>query len=105
MATFDGYEYRGSLIKMGHHCHFIGLTQAVRSAIGKNPGDMVHVVIRQDTEARKIEVPEEFKTLLDQNPEAQKFFEKLSFTNQKEYVQWITGAKKTETRDRRLPSL
>lgn len=102
VATFDGYEYRGSLVKMGHPCHFIGLTQKVRAAIGKNPGDIVHVVIKQDIEPRTIEVPEDFQLLLNQNPEAREFFEKLSFTNRKEYVQWIISAKKTETRERRL---
>lgn len=102
IATFDGYEYRGSLAKMGHHCHILGLTQKVRAAIGKNPGDTVHVVIKQDIEPRTVEVPEDFKTLLDQNPEAKVFFEKLSFTNRKEYVQWITSGKKKETRERRL---
>jgi hypothetical protein len=28
-AHFDGYEYRGSLVKMGHTCHLIGLNQKV----------------------------------------------------------------------------
>jgi len=32
----------------------------------------------------------------------QEFFSSLSFTNQKEYVTWIEGAKKEETRKRRL---
>ncbi len=35
-AYFDGYEYRGSLAKMGHKCHFIGLNQKVRNAIGRS---------------------------------------------------------------------
>lgn len=87
---------------MGHHCHFIGLTQKVRSAIGKNPGDNVHVVIKQDVEPRTVEVPEDFKIFLDENPVVKELFEKLSFTNRKEYVQWIIGAKKQETRERRL---
>ncbi|GAB6172340.1 hypothetical protein JCM15765_18180 [Paradesulfitobacterium aromaticivorans] len=102
IATFDGYEYRGSLARMGHHCHLIGLTKKVRAEIGKNPGEGVHVVIKQDVEPRTVELPEDFEKLLNQNPEAKMFFDKLSFTNRKEYVQWITTAKKVETRDRRL---
>jgi uncharacterized protein YdeI (YjbR/CyaY-like superfamily) len=30
------------------------------------------------------------------------FFEQLSFTNKREYVEWITSAKKNATREKRL---
>ncbi len=102
LATFDGYEYRGSLVKMGRQCHFIGITQPIRSIIGKNPGDMVLVTIQQDVAPRMVEVPEDFQKLLLGNHDARAFFDTLSFSNRKEYVQWITSAKKTETREKRL---
>jgi hypothetical protein len=102
IATFDGYPYRGSLVKMGQDCHHIGITKPIRAAIGKNPGDMVHVVIRQDTEPRVVEVPEDLKQLLQDHAEAEAIFQKLSYTNQKAYVQWIISAKKEETRQKRM---
>jgi hypothetical protein len=102
IADFDGYMYRGSLVKMGRDCHIIGITKPIRAAIGKNPGDAVHVIIMQDTEPRKAELPDDFKILLNENPEAEVFFKKLSYSHQKEYVQWIISAKKEETRQRRL---
>ena len=72
---------------MGHYCHIIGLTQKVRSAIGKNPGDSIHVIMKQDTEQRMIETPEDFQALLDLSPVARTLFDKLSFTHKKAYVQ------------------
>lgn len=101
-AEFDGYEYRGSLAKMGHHCHLLGLTQKVRRAIEKQPGDRVHVKLEKDEQPRTVEVPADLQELLGAEPGAQVFFEQLSYTNRKEYVRWITGAKKNETRIRRL---
>lgn len=101
-ATFDGYAYQGSLVKMGHDCHWLGVTKEVRNAIGKHPGDVVHVVLKQDTEPRIVQIPEDFGKVLEENPEANAFFEKLSYTHRREYVRWITGAKKAETRERRL---
>ena len=101
-VTFDGYEYRGSLAKMGHHCHRLGLTKQVRAAIGKNPGDTVHIVLKKDEAPRVIEIPDDFGKLLDLNPKAKNYFEGLSYTHRKEYVRWITEAKKAETRERRL---
>lgn len=101
-VEFNGYEYRGSLAKMGHHCHCVGLTQEVRKAIGKEPGDIIEVVIRTDESPRIVEVPEDLATLLNQNVEAKRYFDDLSYTHKKEYVNWITSAKKTETRERHL---
>jgi hypothetical protein len=102
LATFDGYEYRGSLSKMGHTCHRLGLTQAIRNAIGKQPDDMVHVIIKQDIEPRIVEIPEDFLEQLNENQKAKDFFDTLSYTNKKEFVVWISSAKRAETREKRI---
>lgn len=101
-ATFDGYEYRGSLAKMGHYCHMIGITKKIREEINKQPGDMVQVVIIKDEAPRIVEIPEYFQAKLMENPEAKKFFEGLSYSNQKKYTDWLTSAKKAETRENRV---
>jgi hypothetical protein len=50
-ATFDGHPYSGSVVNMGvkdadgNTCYIIGITKAVRAAIGKSFGDMVDVII------------------------------------------------------------
>lgn len=50
-ATFDGHPYSGSVVNMGvkdadgNICYIIGITKAVRAAIGKSFGDMVDVII------------------------------------------------------------
>lgn len=46
-ATFDGFPYDGSLVRMKTECHIIGVQQAIRKAIGKQPGDLVHVTIQE----------------------------------------------------------
>lgn len=101
-VTFDNYEYRGSLVKMGHHCHCLGITQKIRKAINKQPGDKVHVVLIEDNEVRIVEIPKDFKNLLEANKTAKSYFESLSYTNKKKFVDWILSAKKVETRERRL---
>ncbi|HNW60520.1 MAG TPA: YdeI/OmpD-associated family protein [bacterium] len=102
VATFDGYEYRGSLVRMGYPCHWLGLTQQVRAAIRKNPGESVHVVLTKDEEPREVTLPEDLARKLNENLEAKLFFNGLSFTHRKEYVRWIVEAKKQETREKRL---
>jgi hypothetical protein len=102
VATFDGYAYRGSLIRMGYPCHIIGITQKIRKEIGKQPGDTVHVNIKQDTEERTVSVPGDLSILLAGSPAAAEVFSKLSYTHRKEYVNWINEAKREETRNKRL---
>ena len=101
-VTYDGVPYRGSLAKMGHHCHLLIVRIDIRKQIGKNPGDTVHVTVQRDTEERVVETPPELAALFTQNPEAQTRFGKLSYTHQKEYVQWINEAKRPETRQNRI---
>nr|WP_214460452.1 YdeI/OmpD-associated family protein [Flavihumibacter fluvii] len=57
-----------------------------------------------DTVERTVTPPPDLEKLLllKKNKKALDFFDKLSFTNKKEYVAWITTAKKEETRQNRL---
>lgn len=48
-ATFDGEPYDGSLVRMGTPCHILGLQKAIRAKIGKQPGDLVRVTVRERT--------------------------------------------------------
>ncbi len=101
-ATFDGHPYRGSLAPMGGGRHVLGVRKDIQRAIGKTLGDRVKVEIEPDTEPRVVIVPKDLQKLLNENPIEKTFFEKLSYTHRKEYVNWIESAKKEETRQRRL---
>lgn len=101
-AYLDGHLYRGSLVKMGGKCHWLGIPQEVRNAIAKNPGDQVHVVLTEDAEERTVEIPEELKSRMEGEEGMTDFFNNLSFTHRKEYVRWITEAKREETRQNRI---
>ena len=101
-ATFDGIEYRGSIVKMGLPCYMIGMTKEIRKQIQKEPGDTVCVTIEKDEEERKIVMPEAFTLELEKHEVAKEFFEGLSYSAQRKYEQWITGAKREETRNKRI---
>jgi hypothetical protein len=104
-ALFDGKaEYRGVLSNMGTGCHILILTQEVRRKLGKTFGESVSIELEQDLEVREVIIPEDVQVLLSENPEEKAYFEKLSYTHRKEYINWITSAKKEETRANRLVS-
>ncbi len=49
-AKFDGYPYRGSLVRMGTENHIIGIRKDIRKALNKAPGDIISVEIREREE-------------------------------------------------------
>ena len=100
-ATFDGVPYTGSMIKYGTPQHMLGILKSIREKIGKGPGDMVDVTVEKDEAERTVEVPPEFEKLL-KKVKVWAAFDKLSYSHKREYVRWITGAKREETRASRL---
>lgn len=101
-ARFDDkVDYRGSLANMGQGCHVVGLTQAVRKNLGKTFGDTVSVKLWEDKDERVVEIPDDVQKIFDENPEAFELYENMSYTHRKEYMRWITEAKKPETRENR----
>jgi uncharacterized protein YdeI (YjbR/CyaY-like superfamily) len=51
---------------------------------------------------RTLEVPDDLTAALRKNAKARKTFENFSYSQRKEYVEWITEAKREETRRQRL---
>lgn len=102
-ANIEGIEYRGSIAKMQKDApHILVITQAIRKQINKSAGDEVKISLVVDTEKREVEIPKDLNVLLAKHKKAKEFFEKLSYSNTKEYVRWIESAKKAETRENRL---
>jgi hypothetical protein len=107
-ATFDGHPYRGSLAPMGppdgsgRRCHVLGITKAIRAAIGRDVGDSVHVVVQHDTAPRTVEPPADLQSALASDAAAEQAWSTLSYSHQREYARWIEEAKKPETRARRV---
>lgn len=101
-AMIEGVPYRGILSRMGTDYHMLIILKDIREKIGKTFGDEVTITVEPDTEPRVIEIPAELKKLFRTEKEAKAFFDKLSYTHQKEYVTWINEAKRAETRQNRI---
>ena len=102
-ALIDGkVTYRGSLTKMNMPEHWLGITQTIRRELGKELGDTIHVELEQDLAPREVVLTDEVVALFAKHPEAEAFYNKLSYTDRKEYMVWITSAKREETRQNRL---
>lgn len=101
-ATFDGYPYQGSMVPIGDGYHGLLLLKHIRRAIDKTIGDTVRVTLARTVAERKMEAPADLAEQLAANPKAAAYFAKLAHTHQRDYVRWLEGAKKPETRAKRL---
>lgn len=100
-CTFDGIPYRGSIVNMGlGPC--VGILKSIREKLGKGTGDSVHVVLWKDEAERMVEILEELLDALNENPKAKEFYNTLSYSNQKQYTDFISTAKKAETKAARV---
>jgi len=104
IASFDGVAYRGSVVTMGGQL-ILGVRKDIMEAIDKNLGDQVTVTLREDTAERVVELPEWMQTGLTAEPLALAAYEKLSFSHQREHVEYVLEAKKEETRQRRFEKM
>ncbi len=60
------------------------------------------IAIKPKTEKQVLKVPDYFMKALKANKRALETFENFSYSNKKEYVNWITGIKSEETRKKNL---
>tara|TARA_Y100001935_G_C17097700_1_gene404391 strand:- start:113 stop:727 length:615 start_codon:yes stop_codon:yes gene_type:complete len=62
----------------------------------------IKLPVKTNTEKKELEIPEYFLESITSNPKAAETFENFSYTNKKEYVEWVTEAKTEKTRLKRL---
>jgi hypothetical protein len=101
-AMIEGVSYRGTLVRMGSECHMLLILKEIREKIGRSFGDEVKITVEADVEPRVVEIPKDLLKEFKKDKDAKAFFDKLSYTHQKEYVNWIEDAKKVETRQSRI---
>ncbi|MFV2103465.1 YdeI/OmpD-associated family protein [Micromonospora sp. LOL_024] len=94
--------YTGSMMTGPNGTRYIVVNKAVREAAGVSAGDAVRVRLEPDSAKRTVDVPDDLAAALTESPAAGAFFQSLSYSRTKEYVTWITGAKRAETRARRV---
>ena len=103
LATFNGtVPYQGVLAMMGGASPMLLVRTDVRTQLGVQVGDRVHVRLELDTAPRVWELPEDAANAVNANAEASANWEMLSSSHRREYVQWIEEAKRPETRQRRI---
>ena len=98
-GTINGSPLRSTIAKYGD-TYFLVINRKVREAAGVSAGETVDIELGLDTKARTVRVPNDLASALDKQTRAA--FDRMSYTHRREYVEWIEGAKRAETRQRRI---
>ena len=68
----------------------------------KKPAAEPEILKYIDAVKKLVHLPGDFMAALKEHPKEKRWFDQLSFTNKKEFVEWIVSAKKEETRLTRI---
>lgn len=99
-VAINGHEYRSTVAVMSGRT-FVPLRRSHREAAGLRAGEPFEVTLTLDTDPRTVDPPDDLRAALAAAG-AWPRWEQLSFTNRREQVEAVEGAKKPETRERRI---
>lgn len=100
-VTLNGYTYATS-VGTWEGLPMISVSAEVREKAGVAAGDELEVGLELDTAPRAVVLPEDLAAGLEADAQAERFFQGLSYSNQRRIVLQIEGAKTEETRQRRV---
>lgn len=100
-VTLNGYTFRSTIASMGGP-PFVPLRKSHREAAGLEGGETIEVRLELDTETREVAEPDDLLQALGAVAGADAQWRALSYTHRREHVEAIEGAKRPETRARRI---
>jgi len=100
VVELGGYSYRSTIAIMGGET-FVPLRRSHREAAGVEPGAMLDVTLTLDTAPRTVTPPDDLAQAI-RSAGLETAWNKLSHTNQREQAEGVAGARRPETRERRI---
>jgi len=101
-GTIDGTPFRATVEPDGQRSHWLKVTQKIRDAAGAAVGDEVALEIVPAAKEIEARVPADLRTALAAVPAARAVWSDITPAARRDWIQWITSAKRSETRARRI---
>ncbi len=101
-GTMNDFPFRNSLMPEGDGTHSMMVSKELQAGSNAHAGDTVSITLELDTEERNIEAPPELEKALLANKSAASLFSTMTYSQKKEYVDWITSAKQEATKASRV---
>jgi hypothetical protein len=100
-VTINSHTYRATPAVYGGR-YYVSLSKTNRDAAHVTAGEPIKVTIQEDSDPRKIEAPPDLAAALDDDDEASDTWDRLSYSHRRDYVEWLSDAKRDETREKRI---
>jgi len=100
-VTLKGYTFRTTAAVYGGE-YYVPVRREVREAAGVVFDEPIDITVELDTDERTVDVSPDLLAAFEVEPSLRAAFDRLSFTARKEMAESITGAKRDDTRQRRL---
>lgn len=97
--------FKSNLFPKGNGFHAMTLPLKLQKELGVKLNEEISVSIEEDFEERIIPMPVELQEAIDFDEEFATLYQQLSASKQKDYRLWISSAKQTETRIKRVVEL
>ena len=101
-GTLNGSPFRNGLLPEGDGTHAMPVNKKLMADASVAAGDAVEVEMSVDTQVRQVEVPQDLQDALHATGALAEVFDGLAYSYRKKFVEWITAAKKPETRVKRV---
>lgn len=101
-GTIDGSPFRATLEPDGQRSHWLKVTRKMREAAGAAVGDVVALEIMPARKEPEPKVPADLRRALAASPKARAVWSDITPVARRDWIHWVTSAKRSETRARRI---
>ena len=103
-GAINGFPFQATLEPDGQGGHWLGVDRKLREAAGADAGDVVTLEIAPAAEEPEPKVPADLRKALAAAPKARALWSDITPIARRDWIHWITSAKRPETRARRIES-
>ena len=101
-GTINGYPFRATLEPDGQKSHWLKISRKMREAAGAEVGAAVSLEITSVGKEPEPRVPADLRKALAAAPKARASWSDITPVARRDWIHWITSAKRSETRARRI---
>lgn len=101
-GTINDYPFRATLAPDGQRSHWLKVNKKMREGAGAEVGDVVTLEIMSAGKEAEPRVPADLRRALAAAPQARALWSDITPVARRDWIHWITSAKRSETRARRI---
>jgi hypothetical protein len=101
-GTMNGVHFQAMLEPDGQKGHWLKVNRKLCKAAGANGGDVVTLEVAPAAKEPEPMLPADLRKALAAAPKARKLWSDITAVARRDWIHWITSAKKPETRARRI---